>query len=95
MKKKYTPKLSNIKYQFVIVYWVDIESDSNWRELSSLLKDQLPLCISSGWLIKSDDEIYRIASDFNFNIDGTINEVGNTTIIPTSVVKKVVKLEIL
>tara|TARA_R100000995_G_C3483990_1_gene125888 strand:- start:3836 stop:4123 length:288 start_codon:yes stop_codon:yes gene_type:complete len=92
MKKKYTPKLSAIPYQFVAVYWVDIESDSSWRQISDLLTDSLPVCVSTGWLIKRDDNVYRLASDFNFNPDGTISEVGNTTIIPSSVVKKCIKI---
>ena len=92
MKKKYVPKLSNINYPFVMIYWNDIESDSSWRDISDLLKDTLPLCISSGWLISDEKGIYKLASDFNFNEDGTVNEVGNTTIIPFSVVKKVIKI---
>ena len=40
----------------------------------------------------TERDIYKLASDFNFNEDGTVNEVGNTTIIPFSVVKKVIKI---
>jgi hypothetical protein len=31
----------------------------------------------------------RIVSDFNFNDDGSIDECGNSTIIPKSVVQEV------
>ena len=54
-KKRYLPKLDLIKHDFVMVYWVDIESDSNWREVNDLITDELPICISSGWLIKKDN----------------------------------------
>ena len=59
MKKKYVPKLSNINYPLVMIYWNDIESDSSWRDISDLLKDTLPLCISSGWLISDEKDIYK------------------------------------
>ena len=64
-KKRYLPKLDLIKHDFVMVYWVDIESDSNWRDIDDLITDELPICISSGWLIKKDNKVTRLASDFN------------------------------
>jgi hypothetical protein len=92
-KKRYLPKLDLIKHDFVMVYWVDIESDSNWRDIDDLITDELPICISSGWLIKKDNKVTRLASDFNLDSDGKVNEIGNTTIIPTCVIQKIIKLK--
>jgi hypothetical protein len=92
-KKKYLPKIDLIKYDFVMVYWVDIEADSNWRGVNDLIADELPICISSGWLIKKDNKVTRLASDFNLDSDGKVNEIGNTTIIPTCVIQKIIKLK--
>ena len=68
-KKRYLPKLDLIKHDFVMVYWVDIESDSNWRDIDDLITDELPICISSGWLIKKDNKVTRLASDFKHDRD--------------------------
>tara|TARA_R100001198_G_C5239171_1_gene216516 strand:+ start:2279 stop:2566 length:288 start_codon:yes stop_codon:yes gene_type:complete len=93
-KKRYLPKLDLIKHDFVMVYWVDIESDSNWRGVDDLITDELPICISSGWLIKKDNKVTRLASDFNIDSDGKIKDIGNTTIIPTCVIQKIIKIKL-
>ena len=70
--------IKKIPYKFVHVYWIDIQSDSSWRR-----------CLSTGFLISDDDEMIRIVSDFNFKDDGSIDECGNSTIIPKSVVLEI------
>jgi len=94
-KKRNLPKLSIFPHEFVIIYWVDIESDSGWRQLEDVYKDVLPICVSSGWLVKADDEVTRLVSDFNLDSDGKIAEVGSTTIIPTCVIREIIKVNIL
>ena len=93
-KKRYLPKLDIMKHDFVMVYWYDIESDSNWREKDDLITDELPICISSGWLIKKDNKVTRLASDFNLDSNGKVNEIGNSTIIPTCVIQKIIKIKL-
>lgn len=93
-KKRYLPKLDIMKHDFVMVYWYDIESDSNWREKDDLITDELPICISSGWLIKKDNKVTRLASDFNLDNNGKVNEIGNSTIIPTCVIQKIIKIKL-
>ena len=41
------------------------------------------------FLIEDDDEVIRLVSDFNFNEDGSIDDCGNSTIIPKCVVQGV------
>lgn len=93
-KKRYLPKLDIMKHDFVMVYWVDIESDSEWRDKDDLITDELPICISSGWLIKKDNKVTRLASDFNLDSQGKVNEIGSSTIIPTCVIQKIIKIKI-
>jgi hypothetical protein len=81
--------IKKIPYQFVHVYWIDIQSDSSWRSVEDVKEDDLPRCLSTGFLISDDDEMIRIVSDFNFKDDGSIDECGNSTIIPKSVVQEI------
>ena len=82
-------QIKKIPYQFVHVYWIDIVSDSSWRSIEDVKESSLPRCLSTGFLIDDNEEMIRIVSDFNFNDDGSIDECGNSTIIPKSVVQEV------
>ena len=81
--------IKKIPYKFVHVFWLDITSDSAWRSVEDVKEDDLPRCLSTGFLISDDDEMIRIVSDFNFKDDGSIDECGNSTIIPKSVVQEI------
>ena len=81
-----TKAIKKIPYKFVHVYWVDITSDSSWRSLEDIKEENLPRCVSTGWLVSDEEKIVRIVSDFNFKEDGTIDEYGNSTIIPKCVI---------
>ena len=82
--------IKKIPYKFVHVYWIDIQSDSSWRSVEDVKEDDLPRCLSTGFLIsEDDDDIVRIVSDFNFKEDGTIDDCGNSTIIPKCVVQEI------
>jgi hypothetical protein len=81
--------IKKIPYKVVHVYWIDIQSDSSWRSVEDVKEDDLPRCLSTGFLISDDDEMIRIVSDFNFKDDGSIDECGNSTIIPKSVVQEI------
>tara|TARA_Y100000385_G_scaffold242723_1_gene259824 strand:+ start:261 stop:527 length:267 start_codon:yes stop_codon:yes gene_type:complete len=82
-------KIKKIPYKFVHVIWIDIVSDSAWRSIDDVKESKLPRCLSTGFLIDEDDEVIRLVSDFNFSEDGSIDDCGNSTIIPKCVVKEV------
>ena len=83
-------KIKKIPYKFVHVYWIDITSDSAWRSIEDVKESKLPRCLSTGFLVsKDDDDIVRIVSDFNFKEDGSIDDCGNSTIIPKCVVQEI------
>ena len=86
--------VKKIPYEYVHVYWTDIQSDSSWRQIKEVEEEKLPICLSTGFLLKKDDDMVRLVSDFNFNEDGTIDECGNSTVIPTVVVKKIERFEV-
>ena len=74
--------IKKIPYKFVHVFWIDLQSDSSWRSVEDGKDDNLPRCLSTGFLIDDDGEMIRLVSDFNFKDDGSIDECGNSTIIP-------------
>lgn len=84
-------KKSDHKYPLVKVMWVDITADSAWKELSDLEKESLPVCVSIGYLYKQDKKVTRLFADYCIK-DNEIDEVGNTTLIPNSVILGIIKL---
>ena len=82
--------IKKIPYKFVHVYWIDIQSDSSWRSIEDVKSDDLPRCLSTGFLVSDeDDDVVRVVSDFNFKEDGSIDDCGNSTIIPKCVVQEI------
>ena len=75
-------KVKDIPYKFVHVYWIDIVSDSSWRSIEEVKESKCPRCLTTGFLISDEKDFVRLVSDFNFNEDGSIDECGNSTIIP-------------
>ena len=65
---------------------VDSEEASG---LEDVKEENLPRCLSTGFLISDEEDVIRLVSDFNFKEDGSIDECGNSTIIPKCVVQEV------
>ena len=81
------------KYPFVEVEWADIEGDSGWSNTRSLNKSKLHVCVSKGYLLSQKNGITRIFCDFIKHKDKeTFEDIGNTTIIPTSVIQSIRKI---
>ena len=81
------------KYPFVEIEWLDIEGDSGWSNTRSLNKSKLPICVSKGYLLSQKYGVTRIFCDFIKTKDKeTFEDVGNTTIIPTSVIQSIKKI---
>jgi hypothetical protein len=81
------------KYPFVEIEWLDIEGDAGWSNTKSLNKSKLPTCVSKGYLLSQKSGVTRIFVDFIKTKDKeTFEDVGNTTIIPTSVIQSIKKL---
>ena len=81
------------KYPFVQIEWLDIEGDSGWSSTRSLNKLKLPVCVSKGYLVSQKHGVTRIFTDFIKTADKeTFETIGNTTIIPTSVIQSIKKI---
>ena len=82
-------------YPFVEIEWLDIEGDAGWSSTKDLSKEQLPVCVSKGYLLSQKNGITRIFSDYIKSKDKpTFDNIGATTIIPTAVIKSIKKLKI-
>lgn len=80
------------RYPRVICKWLDISSDSAWRSLEELKADSLPICTTTGHLLTQAKGVTRIFGDFQEDENNKIIDVGNTTIIPNSVIVSIEKI---
>ena len=80
--------------QFVSLYWKDINGSAEWVSLKDAVNSKITICISNGWLLKADKDFHVLASDVNFNDDGTLGDVGNVTTMPTVNVLKIKKVKL-
>ena len=82
-------------YPFVEIEWLDIEGDAGWSSTKDLSKEQLPVCVSKGYLLSQSKGITRMFTDYIKTKDKpTFDNIGNTTIIPTAVIKSIRKIKI-
>jgi len=82
-------------YPFVEIEWLDIEGDAGWSSTKDLKNQKLPVCVSKGYLLSQSKGITRIFSDYIETKDKpTFDNIGNTTIIPTAVIKSIRKIKI-
>ena len=80
------------EFDFFMVYWEDIQSDSGWRTLKEIQKSKPAICVSTGWLVKENKDVHVLMSDYNYDESYTeMADGGNTTVIPTkNVIEKFV-----
>ena len=80
------------KYPLVEIKWYDICSDSSWHSIPALQTAKLPVCETKGHLLSQSKGVTRVFGDYSETEKGDIEEVGNSTIIPSSVIKEIKKL---
>ena len=82
------------KYPLVAIKWYDITSDSTWQEINDLINAKLPICTTKGHLLSQSKGITRVFSDYALKDEktGVIDEIANTTLIPTSVIIDIKKI---
>ena len=71
------------EFEFFMVYWEDIQSDSGWRTLKEIQKSKPAICVSTGWLVKENKDVHILMSDYNYDDNNEMSDGGNTTVIPT------------
>jgi len=97
LKIKKTKHLSRdiSTYPFVEVRWVDIEGDDGWSTLDILAKEKLPVAVSKGYLLSQDKGVTRLFRDYIENKEkDTMEDIGSTVIIPSSVIVSIKKLNL-
>ncbi len=79
----------------VEVHWVDITSDPSWQSIGQIIKAKLAPCVTKGHLLATSGKVTKVFWDYALKNEetGEIDEVGNTTIIPNSVITKINKLD--
>ena len=81
------------KYPMVSVEWYDIVSDSSWLTFDQAKTAKLATCITKGHLLSQAKGVTRLFGAYSFADDGkSIDSIGNTTIIPNSVIINIKKL---
>ena len=80
-------------FDFYLIYWEDIQSDSGWRELKDIQASKPAICVSTGWLVKADKKVHILMSDYNYDDKGELADGGNSTVIPSKNVIKKYKIE--
>ena len=81
----------DIPYPKVRVEWIDCVSDSGWANDREFDKMRLARPINEGWLYSKDNKAIKLFASFDKDDDGTIT-FGDRTMIPTSCVKKILKI---
>ena len=80
-------------YPFVEIHWSDIEGNAGWADTKELNKEELPTCVSKGYLVSQKNGVTRIFTDYIKTKDKpTFASIGNTTIIPTAVIQSIKKI---
>ena len=81
-------------YSFVEVRWLDIEGDDGWSTLEVLQKEKLPVAVSKGYLLSQEKGVTRLFRDYIENKEkDTMEDIGSTVIIPTSVIISIKKIK--
>lgn len=80
------------RFPLVSVSWKDIISDSSWQSTKNLQQQELPTCVTKGHLLSQTKGVTRIFADYSLDDDGNLDELGNTTCIPNSVIVDVEKI---
>ena len=95
-KKRKIPEVNkkNFPYPLVRIYWEDIIGETNWSDIVDIKKSKTAICCSVGWLMKQDDNVTILMSDFNFENEKEIKQGGNYTTIPTKNVLTIKKIKI-
>ena len=79
------------RYPLVEVHWYDVCSDPSWQTIEACKKAKLPPCVTKGHLLSQSKGLTRVFGDYSLSDKdaGTIDEIGNTTLIPTSIILEI------
>jgi len=90
------PKLSKkiFPYDFYVCHWIDINSNCSWESLNTVKQSVPTICITTGWLVGTENNCHKFVGDINFDDDKTLGDCGNTTTIPAQNIIKLRKVKL-
>ena len=91
-KQVVTHTTPELPFPKVRVEWIDILSDSGWATDKEFDKMKLSYPVNEGWLYSKDKNAVKLFASFDKDDDGTIT-FGDRTMIPTSCVKKIHRIQ--
>ena len=96
VSKRKLPEINKkiFPYDLVITWWEDIVADSIWVDIPDIKKSTTAICCTVGWLMKQDDKVTILMSDFNFESNNEVKQGGGHTTIPTKNILKIKKIKI-
>ena len=74
--------------KLVKIYAWDLTPYTDWADIHKAIKEEMSIPCFTGYIIYKDQQQTIITSDYDIDKDGSIT-VGNRTIIPTKVIKKI------
>ena len=77
------------KYKRVKIIWQDIVSNSEWMTLDKAKEQMYSWCEDTGYLLHKDKKKLIIFASHSFDDEDGSLTVGNITVYPRSVVKKI------
>jgi len=88
MVKQYGKKKGNA------VFYAMENSGKIKGDIPDIKKSTTAICCTVGWLMKQDDKVTILMSDFNFESNNEIKQGGGHTTIPTKNILKIKKIKI-
>lgn len=74
--------------QRVEVYWVDAQSDDDWRDIESVVEDLAPVIRTLGYVTAQEEGHISVSQ----NMDDENGMVSNTMLIPTGMIVDIIQL---
>jgi len=90
-KQVVTHTTPELPFPKVRVEWIDILSDSGWATDKEFDKMKLARPVNEGWLYSKDNKSIKLFASYDKDEDGIT--FGDRTMIPTSCVKKIQKIQ--
>ena len=78
-------------YKRVRIDWIDIITEGGWGSEKEFKDMKLATPVSEGWLYEKNKNVIKIFASYDTDDDGIC--FGERTVIPTSCVKKMIKLK--
>ena len=92
-RKQVVPSQPNeIPYSKYRIEWMDILSDSGWADEKGFNRMKLAFPVNEGWVFEKTKDHIKIFASYDRDEDTKDITFGDRTMIPTSCIKKLTKL---